>query len=145
MADYMYNYGDDAYQDQLDEAQSNIVDGFAWLIQEMRDFEKAYDFDKNRNLFGGLENRLKKIQSLLTIFDETNPMDITQDTVHEAYRIFKIQVLRCATEVSKPFLADVIEQALARLKIYTKAMESCGSIFEQWDQVLVFPFVNVEF
>ena len=145
MADYMYDYGDDSYQDQLDEAQGNIVDAFAWLIQEMRDFEKAYGGNKNNNLIGGLENRLKKLQTLLTIFDETNPIDVTQDTVHEAYRIFKIQVLRCATDVIKPFLPEIIEQAYTKLNIYTKALESCGSIFEQWDQVLVFPFADAVF
>ena len=144
MADYMYIYGDDSSQD-VDEAQSNIVDAFAWLIQEMSDFEKTYDFNKNNNLFSGLENRLKKLQSLLTIFDENDPMDVTQETVHEAYRIFKIQVLRCAIEVSKPFLPNIIEEAYTKLSIYTKALQSCGSINEQWDQVLVFPFVNVEF
>jgi|AntRauTorcE11897_2_1112592.scaffolds.fasta_scaffold48385_1 hypothetical protein len=99
--------------------------------------------DENTAKLGGYEKRLNKLLRLRSIFTETDPEQVEQSPVHYAYRIFKIQVMRCATEFNDPLASDVSKQ-LIKLCTYRNALLSCCRLDERWDDHEVFPFVDAE-
>lgn len=109
-----------------------------------REAKKQRIRDANTAELGGQEKRLQELQVLRIIFAKTNPRSVMQETVHKTYRIFKIQVMRCAADLSEPEWSDT-KLTVAKLIIYSKALKSCGRLDESWGQDRIFPFVNVDF
>ena len=106
--------------------------------------EKHHIRDENTTELGGQGKRLQELQVLRIMFAKTNPESIMQETVHKTYRIFKIQVMRCATDFSEPEWSDT-KLLVAKLIVYSKALQSCARLDESWDKDRIFPFANVDF